>query len=320
MELSIKKQIVLEAKIYIKENNITQTDLAVKADVRKEYVSQMFQYNSDFTVSVGKDKTVVIADKYFDKIASFIGYSYVKSYWDNQITPQFGQIIANLQESKEHGTTNVIVGATGSGKSHVINLFRRKNPSGTFIVTVGSSDNLSDLIDKIIDELKLTTGKSKSKKLRDIAQKLRSLKDSGIKPQMIFDESEYMKQPALCSMKELHDYLNEYCSIVLVGTDQLLTNLDIMRKKNKQGIPQFYRRIKFGIRQLPHIDKSFDLFLTDIESNDVKKFLRTICDNYGELHDVLVPVRREADKTGEEITEQLIRKVLNLPMNFNARY
>jgi DNA transposition AAA+ family ATPase len=320
MELSTKKRIALEAKLYIKENAISQTDLAVKADVRKEYMSNMFKYNSDFTVNAGNDKTVVIPDKYFDKIADFIGYSYTKTYWDNQATTQFSSVIANLQESKAHGTTNVIIGATGSGKSHCINLFRRKNPSATFIVTVGSSDNLSDLIDKVIDELKLTTGKSKSKKIRDIAQKLRSLKDNGLTPQLIFDEAEYMKQPALCSMKELHDYLNEYCSIVLMGTDQLLTNLDVMRKKNKQGIPQFYRRIKFGIRQLPHIDKSFDLFLTDIESNDVKKFLRTICDNYGELHDVLVPVRRAADKTGEEITEQLIRKVLNLPNNLNARY
>ena len=318
MEKHIKIQIANNCKIYLQENSLSQSEFADKTGVSKGYITHIFKYNSDFTVPVGRGKTSPIADKYFFRMAEFIGFEFVKTFWDNQATPQFTQIIANLQESKEHGTTNIIIGDTGSGKSHVVNLFLRKNPSATFVVTVGSTDNLSDLIDKIIDELKITTGKSKSKKIREIAIKLRALKDSGYKPQIIFDEAEYMKQPALCSMKELHDYLNEHCSIVLIGTDQLLTNLDVMRKKNKQGIPQFYRRIKFGIRRLPFIDKSFKLFLDDIEDNDVKKFLRKLCDNYGELHDVLVPVRREADRTKEPITIEFIKKVLNLEARMYA--
>lgn len=312
MEKHIKQQIAHNCKAYLQENNLSQSEFADKTAVRKEYITHIFKYNSDFTVPAGNGKTVLIASKYFERMADFIGYSYVKTFWENKPTPQFTQIIANLQESKDHGTTNIIIGDTGSGKSHVVNLFLRKNPSATFVVTVGSTDNLSDLIDKVIDELKITTGKSKSKKIRDIAFKLRSLKDSGLKPQLIFDEAEYMKQPALCSMKELHDYLNEHCSIVLIGTDQLLKNLDVMRKRNKNGIPQFYRRIKFGIRKLPYIDKSYKMFLEDVDDLDVKKYLRKLCDNYGELHDVLVPVRREADRTKEPITIEFIRKVLNL--------
>ncbi|MGV8814776.1 MAG: AAA family ATPase [Gelidibacter sp.] len=312
MTTDLKRTIATKTAEYLSASNLTQSELSNKANVPKEYMSNILKENSDFTVSSSNNKMVVIADKYFTRLADFIGFQLVKSYWKTQATPQLTTIIATLQDAKEFGTTNLIIAETGAGKSHTIDLIQRKFPADTFIVKVGSTDNLSDLIDKIIDVLKITTGKTKSKKLRDVASKLRSLKDDGFKPQLIFDEAEYMKQPALCSMKELHDYLNQYCSIVLVGTDQLTNNLDSLRRKNKPGIPQFYRRIKFGIRKLPTIDRSFKLFLND-ESAEVKKFLRTICDNYGELHDVLVPVRREAERTGNEISEQFIRTVLNLP-------
>lgn len=313
MDNSSKQTIADKCRQYMEQNSLTQSDLANKAGVRKEYLTHMLREDSDFTFPSSKGKSVVIADKYFRKLADFIGHSMVQTYWENQATPQLLNIVANLQDAKTFGATNLIIGETGSGKTHCINLFLRKNPADTFVVTVGSTDNLADLIDKIIDQLKIVTGKTKSKKLRDIANKLRSLKEDGYSPQLIFDEAEYMKQPALCSMKELYDHLNKYCSLVLVGTDQLLGNLDSLRKKNKPGIPQFYRRIKFGIRQLPSIDRSFQLFLTNDLSLEVKKFLRKICDNYGELHDVLVPVRREAARTGSEINVPFIRTVLNLP-------
>ena len=121
-----------------------------------------------------------------------------------------------------------------------------------------------------------------------------------------------MKQPALCAMKELHDALKEYCSIIMAGTEQFLTNIETLRKKNKPGIPQFWRRIKFGIIHLPAIDRRFPDFLNGLEK-ELKTFLQENCDNYGELHDVLVPAMREADRLGEPLTESLVRKILNMP-------
>lgn len=310
------KQIIAEkTRAYLALNDLTQSDFAAKAGMGKEFVTHILKDGSDFTYSAGKRKVVKIADKYFTKMAEFIGYSLKKTYWTVQPTNQLTNTIAILKDAKEYGATNLIIGDTGAGKTHAVELFHRKNPADTFVITVGSSDNLADLIDKIIDQLKITTGKTKSKKLRDIAKKLRSMKENGLNPQLILDEAEYMKIPALCATKELHDYLHKYASIILIGTGQLLKNLDSLRKKDKPGIPQFYRRIKFGIRQLPPVDRSFKLFLDDV-STDVKKFLRSICDNYGELHDVLVPVRRESERTGEPITKDFIKKVLNLSNDY----
>ena len=132
-------------------------------------------------------------------------------------------------------------------------------------------------------------------------------------PTVIYDECEYMKQPALCSMKELYDGLIGYSALVLIGTDQLLDNLDKLRKKNRSGIPQFYRRIKFGIRELNPIDRSFDQFIQAIEDKELKVWLKKNCDNYGELHDVLVPAMREAERLNEPLTLGLVRKILGNP-------
>ena len=311
MKLTTKQNITTAAQEFLTLHKMTYADLSKRCNVRSEYLTLIFRENSDFTIPSGGSKPTLVADKYFRRIANFIGYSLVKTFWDIKATPQLTATLAVLEDSKKHGTTSVVIGETGAGKTNALRLFQKQNPMDTLIVTVGSNDNISDLIQRILDVLNITGGKTKSRKLRNIYYHLRELKDQGYHPQLIFDEAEYMKQPALCSIKEIYDHANEWASIVLVGTHQLLENIDQMRKKNKPGIPQFYRRIKFGIRKLPKVDRSYKLFVDGL-SPEVVKYLRVICDNYGELHDVLVPVRREAERTGNLITVEFIQKVLNL--------
>ncbi|CAA0255014.1 ATP-binding protein [Tenacibaculum maritimum] len=311
MKQTDKLGIAKAAATYLETYKISQSDFARRTGVRKEYLTYILK--GRFTYDAGKGKEGEIPTKYFSLLADFVGYTIGKVFWQVKKTPQLATTLAVLNEAKEFGETRIIIGETGWGKSHAIGLYARKNPADVFVITVGSSDNLGDLIDKIIDALSITTGKTKSKKLRDIAKKLKSYYDNGLSPQIIFDESEYMKQPALCSQKELHDYLNKYCSIVLIGTNQLITNLDKLRKRNKNGIPQFYRRVKFGIRVLPTLDRSFKLFLNDIKDKELVSFLQQNCDNYGELHDVLVPCKREAYRLDQPLTLDLVKQVLNLP-------
>ena len=311
MEFTTKQQIVVAVKEYMASHNLTQADVSRKADVRKEYLNIILKENSEFMYDAGGKKGLINV-KVFNQLADLVGFSIEKVYWTPQPTEQMVSVIANLEEAKKFGATTVIIGETGAGKTYAVTLFSNKHPLDTFVVTVGSTDTLGDLIDKVIDSLKITSGKSKSKKLRDIAKRMKDLKSQNFNPQIIFDESEYMKQPALCSMKELYDNLHKYCSIVLVGTDQLTTNIEKLQKRNKAGIPQLYRRIKFGIRVLPVIDRRFDLFLKDINDKSLVKFITKHCDNYGEVHDVLVPTLREADRTNQPITEALMRRVLNI--------
>lgn len=311
MKTALKQQIATATQKYIDAYSLKQADVAKKAGIGKEYLSYILK--GVFTYDAGKDKTGDIADKYFYNLANFIGFATEKLYWDIKPTDQLTQSISILQDGKEQGEIRLLIGVTGAGKTQAVDLFVKKNPADCFAVKVGSSDNLNDLIDKVVDALKITTGKTKSTKIRAIIKHLRDLRLQGYTPQLIFDESEYMKIPVLWMMKEFVDNLKGYCSVVKVGTPQLLENIEALRKRNKNGIPQYWRRIKFGIRVLPALDKSYNLFLSDIEDKQLVQFLRKNCENYGELHDAIVPCRREADRLGEPLTLSLITKVLSLP-------
>ena len=310
MKTELKNQIKEQLEFYMSEHNMSQNKVAKKSEVNVSFISAIRKGES--TVNAGKQH-VEIADKWYEMLANFVGFKLVKTYWETVETPQMLRTLATLQDAKDFAYTNVLIGETGCGKTYIAELFSRKHPIDLFLITVGQSDNIGDLFDKVLEKIKIPSAKTKSKKMRDIVAHLKALKLEGHKPMLIFDEAEYMKQPALCAMKELYDNLNGICSIVMIGTDQLIKNIERLKKRNKDGIPQLYRRIKFGIRTLPLIDKSFKQFLNGISDSGLVQFLRKNCDNYGELHDCLVPAMREADRTGEPLTENFVRTVLNIP-------
>lgn len=301
-----KEQITQALNTYIAQHGISANEIVKRTGVNESYISSI--RNGETTV--GKSE---IKDKWYILLADFLGVKLQKEYWTMRETPQLYRMLATLEDAKENGTTNIVIGETGCGKTYISNLFIKANPIDTFKVVVGSLDTIGDLLDKVIDVLKIATPKTKSKKIGEIAKKLKQLKLEGQKPHLIFDECEYMKQPALCSMKELYDALFGICGITLIGTSQLIDNLEKLRKKNRAGIPQFYRRVKFGIRELPTIDRTFSDFLRGIEDKKLLNFLKSNCDNYGELHDVLVPAMKEADRTGNPLTEDFVRTILGMP-------
>lgn len=309
MKKETKDQIAQAVSHFLGEHKMSANELAKKTGVNAAYIS-LIRSNRYITNVGGKD--VEIAPKYFEKLAEFIGLTLEKSYWETVATSQFKRIIATLEDAKHFGYTNVIIGPTGSGKTFTIRQFAKTAPNDTFVITVGSSDNIGDLIDKVIEAMSIVPAKTKSKKIREIINGFKELRHQGYKPMIIFDEAEYMKMPALCAMKELYDNLNGIASIIMVGTDQLTRNLDKLRKKNKEGIPQLYRRIKFGIRMLQPVDRSFKQFLNGLEPG-LCRFLKDNCENYGELHDVLVPAKREAERTGNPLNEGFVRTMLNMP-------
>lgn len=309
MNETIKKQIKSALEAYIEEHNLTQTEVAERSGVNPAYIINIRK--GIFTIKSG-DKQIPISDKYFNRLARYIGLSAEKAYWQTVPTDQMKGIIAALEDAKTNGEMAVITGETGCGKTYCVNLFARKNPTDVFIVTVGASDNLSDLVDKIIAATHIPTQpRSKSARIRAVAKHMRAMSEDGQEPMIIFDESEYMKQPALCAMKELYDNLNEWCALVLIGTDQLTSNIEKLKRKNKPGIPQLYRRIRYRIRPLPAVDRTFRLFTQDLDVG-LRRWLQKNCDNYGELHDVLVPARRESERTGQPLTEDFVKMILGI--------
>lgn len=303
----IKQQISIKLNDYLKEFNLSQNEFSEATKINGRYISAIVN-GETYTGSTA------ISDKYYKQVAKAIYFPLTRDYWETKPTAQMYRQLETLQDARELCRCNVIIGETGCGKSYVTNLFMQKFPTDTYKVTVGSLDSIGDLLDKVLDVLNINSPKSKSKKITEIARFLEKKQFQGAKPILIFDECEYMKQPALCSMKELYDNLIGVCGLVLIGTDQLIENVERMSKKNRAGIPQFYRRIKHGIRVLDSIDRKYPLFLDDIEDVDLKKWLINNCANYGELHDVLVPAKMEAERLKLPLNLDLVRTMLGNPL------
>lgn len=314
MQTEQKHKIIEALETFMSLHSISQNDVAKKADVNASYLVNMRKHIFETTQG---DKTIPFKDLYFVRLANFIGYELEESELGVKQTRQFKFIIAHLMEAKEHAETCVLIGQTGAGKTFTSDIFKSKFPRDVFSIKIGSSDNLSDVIDKISTALKLdflkslNTGNSKSSKIRYICNKLILMKENGLKPMLIFDEAEYMKQPSLCAYKEIYDVLLGVCPTILLGTPELTDNMERLIRRNKPGIAQLFRRLKFKIKTIPTVNTNFDLFLDGIEP-EFKRWLQSNCANYGELTDVLTPCIRESKRLEEKLSLKLCCKVLGL--------
>lgn len=234
------------------------------------------------------------------------------THWETIPTIQLKDVLTSLSIAKGSLGTTVLIGETGCGKTYSLDAFKNKYPTEIFTVKVGSSDSLKDLVEKVLNSLKIASPKiTTSARLAQIALQLKKLKAQGASPMLVFDEAEYMKYAALCAFKELYDILHEDCALVLIGTQELIMNIEKMLKYNNPGIAQLFRRIKFKIHYLPAIDKRFEQFLPGVQP-ELKKWLQQHCENYGELHDVMVPAIIESEQSNIPLSLNLVKTVLGI--------
>jgi hypothetical protein len=145
-----KQHIITATQAYMAEKNLSANELSRQSDINAGYLSAML--NNKFTVMV-KETPVEIADKWFIKLAAYIGISIQKNYWETQTTTQFVEIIAALQESKQTGNTSMIIAETGIGKTYAVDRFCNKMPLHTYRLTVSSLYKLVDIINELCDKL-----------------------------------------------------------------------------------------------------------------------------------------------------------------------
>lgn len=239
-------------------------------------------------------------------------------YWPHIDTPQFKAIDLELREALATGATRVLVCESGSGKTYAAERFRRDYPGRVFLVTCHRYDTVNDLIGKLSEATRhRAEGRSISRRLSSLNAWLYDQGQlPGGKPMLILDEAENLTPSTFQALKAMYDTLKWSCATVLIGTDQLIHTMERLKTRNKQGMPQFYRRFKAGIRHIVPMDRSFALFLDARPlPPSFKSTIRSLCENYGELHDFLVPAMREADEMGIPFTERFFRLKYRLQVN-----
>lgn len=252
-----------------------------------------------------------------------------KQFWHVEPTIQFLEIIRTLEVCKKKGTTSLLIAPTGNCKTFSIDKFCEKNPEHTYRITINNLYKLRDLISELaemtgVNEVRVTKNIGKGHKLTmdSIVKQLRNIKADGGKPIIIIDEGENMELALLKVMKGLYDRLKDHCAIVLIGTHRLLGRmLNINERggsmRQREALPELYRRFKAYHKTITPIDKKRDFKPFFSKYIPGEKALQTLlidlCENYGELHDYLVPALEEADAEGKPLTEDYFRTIYNLP-------
>lgn len=230
--------------------------------------------------------------------------------WDHLPTLQSKEILSELMEAVQEPLSKMIIAETGLGKTTAINLFKQKNPHNTFVVTLGESYNRNDMLIEISELIgaKVWVGKnSKHRMIKAISTRFNELADEN--PVLVLDEFENATIPVLKSIKELYDAIGKSCSIVLIGTEQLIMQFN--KKSISQSIPQLRRRFKAGTRFITPIKKGrdfkpfFDKYIPN--DKDVQDILLTLAENYGELHDYLHPVLNHCAKKQLKISIDIFK-------------
>ena len=308
-----KNQIAKAAQDYCTANQLSQQQLAIKTDINAGYLSLILRGQYNTTVN---GKNVEITDKWFVRLADFIGVRLQKTYWEVIPTAEFTAMMSALEDSKEHAETRIIIIETGNGKTFSIDKFANQNPQFTYTITLNEVYKIGDVIKDLCKHLNIEETGSAAGKIKRINAKLGEIARAGNKPVIIFDEAEMASLNLLRMLKSLYDGVKGLAGITLVGTPQLLTNLSKACTKDKVGMPQFYRRFKAGIRQIKtsKANKYASFYAAlGIEDTGLQKLLNLLCDNYGELNDYLQPALRDADRQGLPLTESFFRIMYNMP-------
>ena len=129
---------------------------------------------------------------------------------------------------------------------------------------------------------------------------------------LAFDEAENATVGVIRAIKSLYDAVKSYCSIVMIGTDQLETRLALLEKKNSTGIPQFCSRFRSGVVYLEPIEKMSadkkeyltfeEFFKDDIIEPMLQTLLRSICKDYRMLNWYVVNAKKKAKELGVPLT------------------
>jgi DNA transposition AAA+ family ATPase len=249
-----------------------------------------------------------------------------EQYWKRIRTTQFEEGILHLQEKLwERGRSGMLIGTTGLGKTYMIDRFCANPKITAFRVTASKAHKLKDILNELLDMMDFAhlTTVTNHRKLHEkekvdlIVRYLISIQAEGKKSIIVIDEAENVDISVLKTIKTFYDALVNICAIVLIGTPELLEKMLNKMSRHRGGIPQLYRRLKAGTKILTPLNayEQFPNFFKEFNVTDtgIQKLLYEVASNYGELHDYLEPVIREAKLTEQPLTEQLFRDYWDMP-------
>jgi Cdc6-like AAA superfamily ATPase len=293
---------------YLQENNTTQVALAQLANIDKAYVNQIVKGN-DF---IGK---AIIADKYYEAIATAIGYTIEKTYWNHFNTGCYQDSYATFELARQKKIRLGIDGDTGLGKSYAAKVYKRKYPQNVFLVKCSGIDNSKEFALTIANEINNSTSGEKipltGTKGAIIKRCCEKIRKEGNNPILIIDEFENSKAGNIPTIKAIADEIENHGAIVVIGIDveKMLTK---GAESRKNGFIQTNRRWSFAWTKLdPSIAEDIENICIELGVNNKPaiKWLQARVKDFDSLKNILTTALEEADLNNEEVTISLLNEL-----------
>jgi Helix-turn-helix. len=311
-----KQEIAAEAKKYMTEADLSIEDMSELSGVNKSYLQQILQGKTVYY------NGAEISEIHFVRLSQVLDVDLDSTYWKKRNTPQFMEMFYRLKTAKEMPIRGMIIGETGCGKTFTLSRFRKMYPKKTYVVTLTGQHRVADVLKDVCRVIRADYKTSNTACIRSIAHRINNVADMSNIVLIAFDEAENATVGVLRAVKSIYDAVKGYCSIVMVGTPQLLSRLDMLEKKNSTGIPQFCSRFRSGIVHLEPIEKidaetkeyrTFDeFFADDIADLSLQALLRELCKDYRMLNEYLVPAKKKAEEMGRKLDCELFKTLYKI--------
>lgn len=311
-----KQEIAAEAKKYMTEADLSIEDMSELSGVNKSYLQQILQGKTVYY------NGAEISEIHFVRLSQVLDVDLDSKYWKKRNTPQFMEMFYRLKTAKEMPIRGMIIGETGCGKTFTLSRFRKMHPKKTYVVTLTGQHRVADMLKDVCRAIRADYKTSNTACIRSIAQRINNVADMNNIVLIAFDEAENATVGVLRAIKSIYDAVKGYCSIMMVGTPQLLSRLDMLERKNSTGIPQFCSRFRSGVVYLEPIEKidsdtkeyrTFDEFFSDdVEDLSLQALLRDLCKDYRMLNEYLVPAKKRAEEMGLPLDCELFKTLYKI--------
>jgi len=245
----------------LKNSKLSQAEISRKTGVNKSYVSKIKNgtYHNEYKTK-GEIKTSYIPDDVFLKLAGVLGVhfseneaknisksnedTFDKWHWE---TNAYFSITARCKDAQIRKRRVIIQGQTGIGKTYSLQKYA-KNPHVIYAKATASM-SANDFVTEILEAFGLTNFKGNLRKKVKAIQEFISL-NTEINYLLIVDELENVRKNIFKTVKEVADFCENKCGVVLCGID-LDDQLYAKSQKNQTPYMQLHRRFR-GNRLILH--------------------------------------------------------------------
>ncbi len=287
---------------YLDEKNSSQAQLAKMAGVGAAYVTQILQGKTH----IGETQ---IKDKYYIDLCRAIGYNVTVQKWRHFDTANYMLQFTEVENARENKTRLVIDGDTGSGKSYFCKKYKKTKPNNTFIVKCLAVENSKEFAKNIAGVVGVETIGTAGAIIKKIADKLCNLDGDAV---LIIDEAEHIgnKSGYINIIKSLSDLLEDKVAFVLVGMD-ISKILQRGFERKKQNFRQTARRFAKRVLCFSDIREDISNICNElnIKNKHVLNWLTNRIHNFGELEYILLEAMEESEKSGTEISVQMLNEL-----------